>query len=286
MLARCPNCRATFSTEKSGQQTCPACGKPLIVPEQPVLAASLPPVGNSPGLGDPPSGNAPPPGTPWESRPMSLQSWWATMTLALFEPDTLYAQARLDKRREQTIFAVATFSVFSISGNLLEAVIMRPQQERWLAQVKELAGDRLPGWVMKYLEQSQHQGAGQMVFGFLLAPLIAFLFIYSNAGVTHACANILGQNKRGFEATFAACAYSMAPMVLLAVPACGNPIAVIWTIVLTGVGMKRMHGLTTGGATATALVPYLVLCCGMCLFVIIGVSVLSQVLAGGGTISP
>jgi len=55
MLARCPNCRNTFSTDRSGRQECPACGKPLVVPEQ----AAAPSAPGEVGPGE---------GTPWERR--------------------------------------------------------------------------------------------------------------------------------------------------------------------------------------------------------------------------
>ena len=73
----------------------------------------------------------------------------------------------------------------------------------------------------------------------------------------------LRQAKRGFAATFAACAYGCAPLVLLAIPECGSIVAVIWLVVLTGIGMKVTHGISAGGAAAAVLVPYFVLCCAI-----------------------
>ncbi len=151
MLARCPTCRATFSTERTGQQSCPACGKPLFVPDvQPVLAATATPgqPGDSPGPrfseapGEP---SAPQPGTPWERRPELplLQAWMETVTLALFEPGKLFSLARFDKRAEQTSFAVLTFSVFSIIGQLLEQLLIGPQQEKMMAQLKETFSEQI-----------------------------------------------------------------------------------------------------------------------------------------------
>ena len=79
----------------------------------------------------------------------------------------------------------------------------------------------------------------------LLTPPIVFVFLYVNAAVTHACATLLGQNKRGFSATFAACAYGCAPLVLLAIPGCGESVAIVWTAILTGIG-TLCHNLRSG----------------------------------------
>ncbi len=80
---------------------------------------------------------------------------------------------------------------------------------------------------MKLLESSQHRSVGTTVFALLLAPLVGLIFLYANAFVTHLCAMLFGQNKKGFPATFVACAYAMAPAVLFAIPGCGQPVALV-----------------------------------------------------------
>src|SRR5205823_13600753 len=97
----------------------------------------------------------------------------------------------------------------------------------------------------------------------LLTPVFTFVLLYVNAAVTHGIAAILGQAKRGFPATFAACAYACAPLVLLAIPACGSIVGLIWLVVLTSIGLKVTHRISTGAAAAAVLAPYFVLCCVM-----------------------
>jgi len=275
MLARCPTCRETFSTDKTGQQACPACGKPLFVPEAPpVLAAPVATLGGPagfPSLGGPAGPEiADLPGTPWERRPElpALSAWFETVKLALFEPGQLFARARLDRIGQQTSFAVITYGLFSVVGQLLSLGIGGPSQDKVLAQLHQLHG-KLPDWLERYLEKSVQRSLAENLFIVALAPLAAFLFLWINAGVTHLCAIIFGQNRRGFAATFAACAYAMAPAVLCAVPACGSLVAVLWIIVLTGIGLKVTHGMSTGGATATTLGPYLFICCASCLLIVL-----------------
>jgi hypothetical protein len=98
----------------------------------------------------------------------------------------------------------------------------------------------------------------------LLAPLFAVVFIYLNAGVTHLFGKLIGDAKKDFDSTFAAAAYACAPVVLVAIPGCGGIVALVWTIVLTGVGMHLMHGMTPGRAVASVLGPYLFICCSCC----------------------
>ena len=261
MLARCPSCRNTFSTDRSGRQECPVCGKPLVVPEQPQAAVAALPVAEAPP--------AAPSGTPWERRDElgAFRAWSQTLQQALFEPGKLFASARLDRGGAQLGFAVVTTSVFWAVGQILERAVLsgqRDQLRRLLATLSD--NPQVSPLLQKMIDaQAQANSWGWTVGLSLLTPLFSFVFLYLNAGFTHGVALLLGQSKKGFAATFAACAYASAPLVLLAVPACGSIIAVIWLVVLTGIGMKETHRISSGGAAATVLAPYALFCCLMVL---------------------
>lgn len=254
VLARCPSCHNTFSTERTGRQICPVCGKPLVVPEPPAA-----PGAPTAELVSEPSG------TPWERRgELGFWTGWSrTVQQALLEPGRLFASARLDKGGAQLGFAVFTSSVFWAIGQILERLMLRGQTDRMRELIAAVAQNPDVAPVLqRMLEvQSRASSPGAVLALAALTPIFTFVMLYLSAGVTHAVAAVLGQAKRGFPATFAACAYACAPLVLLAVPACGSIVGVIWLVVLTGIGMKVTHRISTGGAAASALVPYFVLCC-------------------------
>ena len=250
MLARCPNCRNTFSTDHAGRQDCPVCKKPLLVPEP-----EAPPKAEILTEAQ---------GTPWERRlDLGLwTAWWQTVQQALLEPGKLFGSARLDRGTSQLGFAMLTASVFSVIGQLFGAVLSRGQEammQRWLDQFPA-DSPFMPG-LKALVEMQRNRGVFSFLLAALFTPLVSLVFIYLNAAVTHAAALLFGQAKRGFPATFAACAYVCAPLVLCAVPACGGVIAVVWLVVLTGIGMKVTHGISAGGAAASTLGPYLACCC-------------------------
>jgi hypothetical protein len=257
VLARCPSCRNTFSTERAGRQFCPVCGKPLVVPEPPFAPGGTQDAG-------PVAGQA---GTPWERR-KDLGFWngWAqTMQQALLEPARLFASARLDRGAAQLGFAVFTTSVFWALGQIVEGVLLRGQRDQLRRMLASLPHDPQLSPLLQRLMDAQAQASapGWVIAFALFTPLCTVVFLYLNAGVTHAFAALMGQAKRGFAATFAACAYACAPLVLLALPACGSVIALVWLIVLTSIGVKITHGISAGAAAASVLAPYLVLCCLM-----------------------
>lgn len=257
VLARCPTCRNTFSTDRPGRQDCPVCGKPLVVPEQPPAVVPA-----SPATG--PAPDSTPGGTPWERRAELglVQAWARTVQQALFEPGRLFAAARLDRGRAQLGFAVLTISVFWAVGQILDRALLSGQREQMRRILGAVADNPdLAPLLRRMFERTSSWGS---VIGLaLFTPLLAYLILYLNAAVTHGFALLLGQSRRGFAATFAACAYACAPLVLLAIPACGSIVAVVWLVVLTGVGMKETHRISGGGAAATVVAPYGLFCCLM-----------------------
>jgi hypothetical protein len=187
---------------------------------------------------------------------------------ALFEPAKLFGSVRLTESRRQLSFALWTGSVFTILGQLLDRFVLGPQQEQTRKLVESMlgrSGQALSPTLKRLLEATNQNSPGVTLLVALLAPVFVLAFVYLNAGVTHGFALLLGQNKKGFDATFAACAYGLATAVLLAIPGCGSVIALVWYVVLVSAGMKLVHGSSTGGAVMTVLAPYLLLCCGFCL---------------------
>ena len=257
VLARCPSCRNTFSTDRPGRQDCPVCGKPLVVPEPP--AAS--PAAGTGDLGLEPSG------TPWERRAELgfFTAWMQTLQQALLEPAKLFASARRDKGAAQLGFAVLNTSVFWALGQILERPLLIGQRDQLRRVLEGMSGNPDVAPMVERLLKAQLLASSPswVVALALLTPVFTFVLLYVNAAVTHGIAAILGQAKRGFPATFAACAYGCAPLVLLAIPACGSIVGLIWLVALTGIGMKVTHRISAAGAAASVLAPYFVLCCLM-----------------------
>jgi len=265
VLARCPSCRNTFSTERTGPQDCPACGKPLVVPDAPAAVPS--------GTQSPSQAGATSPeeqGTPWERRAQigAWRAYWETLVQALFEPGRLFRSARLDRGAAQTGFAVLTVSVPWFLGQMLDRLLLRP----WTQRLMERLGASGPfAPLLQKLAAAGHDNSPRTaVLVALLTPLLVVVGLYVNAAVTHAAAVLLGQARRGFAATFAACAYACAPLVLLAIPGCGGIVGAVWVAVLTGVGLKETHRMQPGGAAAAVLAPYVLLCCATCALAMLG----------------
>jgi hypothetical protein len=96
-------------------------------------------------------------------------------------------------------------------------------------------------------------------------PMVAFgLFVYSpflkakgfllKAGLLHGVLMLVGGNRLGFEATFRVSAYGEAAGILALVPACGGPIGLIWSLVVTIIGLYSIHETEPWRAVVAVLV--------------------------------
>ncbi|SDB04259.1 hypothetical protein SAMN05660653_00201 [Desulfonatronum thiosulfatophilum] len=86
-------------------------------------------------------------------------------------------------------------------------------------------------------------------------PAILTLLLYVMAVLVHSCLNLVGGATRGFEGTFRALTYGSAPMVMTIVPIIGPLIGAIWSLVVTFLGYKHIHGTTTAKVILAMLLP-------------------------------
>lgn len=101
----------------------------------------------------------------------------------------------------------------------------------------------------------------------VVAPLLAPLALFLNAGLVHLGCLIFGCARNGFPATFRAVAYGQGPAILGAVPILGSVAGTIWSLVLWVIGISRLQRTSVGLAALAVLVPLalvaLVGCCGL-----------------------
>jgi hypothetical protein len=130
-----------------------------------------------------------------------------------------------------------------------------------------------------------HQPPREIAFGFgasvaiaaaivVSSPVAAFIHLFLYTAVYHLFLWILGGNRKGFEATFRAFAYSQGPQLLQIIPFLGSLATFIWHIVLFIIGLKKLHQASTGQAVATVFLP-LVLLCGLTFLLIAGIVALA-----------
>ncbi len=208
MLARCPNCRVVFNAERTGQQNCPTCGKPLVVPEQPAQPVAATPLDPPAGLPDFSRRRSEPKPTARRREPLGAAPRAALLhrlagddeARALRAEQALLAPRSSTKTGEQTTFAVLTYSVFAIieqsprtpDDRRAAGRALQPFQGEARQQHSRLGCSPI-------LQSSQHPSIGAQLLSLLVAPLIALVFLYLNAAVTHFFAMIFEAEQEGLR---------------------------------------------------------------------------------------
>lgn len=220
-LSRCPNCGYQADADESD---CPLCGSPLDGREE---------VGEASG------------------RPAASGAAWDRAE-GRFPEDFLRAW------KESVFSPAAYFSALRPGGSLWRAILYYLVLSLLGAGLSVvwslwLGGPGQAGGVYESLGLSTER---IQLLLFLAAPFLALVFLAFFTLVYHFLVALLVEGRRGMRETARVLCYAWSgPQVFQAVPLVGGLIASVWSVVLLVVGIREMHGTSTGRAAAVALIP-------------------------------
>jgi hypothetical protein len=91
---------------------------------------------------------------------------------------------------------------------------------------------------------SHLEGESQGLWIIFLAPLLAGLSLFVNAGLLHLFLRLVGGARAGFAATFRVLAYANAGGIFYLVPSLGVAVGGLWSLVVTVAGLAASHGVS------------------------------------------
>lgn len=97
----------------------------------------------------------------------------------------------------------------------------------------------------------------QAALALILYPFEATFFLFLDTVINHLFLRLFRADTKGFEGTFRAEAYSTAPMLLMAVPFIGLPMAMIGMTVYKFLGLRHVHGASAKQVLAVLILPVL-----------------------------
>jgi len=121
-----------------------------------------------------------------------------------------------------------------------------------------LAGSSLQMFVAEDLEEVI-KGPLYSFLAFLFSPVMVATLVFLKAGLIHLVLMLVGGNKLGFEATFRVAAYGEAAGIMAMLPFCGGVIGVLWSLLITIVGLYSIHETEPWRAVLAVVAP-MVLC--------------------------
>jgi hypothetical protein len=90
-------------------------------------------------------------------------------------------------------------------------------------------------------------------------PFQEAIAIFIGSAIIHLCLMIVGGNNNGYKTTFRAIAYSYSGFLFGIIPFIGLFIGGIYTIILTIIGVREGHAISTGKAVLAVLLPVIVI---------------------------
>ncbi len=95
------------------------------------------------------------------------------------------------------------------------------------------------------------------LFGFFLSPFANLILLGLAAVAVHLCVRLFTNGNRSMTATTRIICYASGPALLSIVPWAGELLGWLWSVVLLAIGVREVHGTTTGRAALAVLLPLL-----------------------------
>jgi hypothetical protein len=92
----------------------------------------------------------------------------------------------------------------------------------------------------------------------IFVPLTIIFSLFLGSIVTHVCLMIVGGNKKGFQTTFRAISYAFSGNLFAIIPFIGSTIGGIYFLILTIIGLRESHAISTGKAVLAVFLPLIV----------------------------
>jgi hypothetical protein len=105
------------------------------------------------------------------------------------------------------------------------------------------------------------QGGPGLLIQLVVGPVALAIGLMLASAINHLVLKLVGGAKHEFEATFRVVAFSKATSLVSLVPVCGPVGAVVWSAIVSIIGLQTVHETTLGKAAAAVLLPVLVACC-------------------------
>jgi len=97
-----------------------------------------------------------------------------------------------------------------------------------------------------------------MMLLIILVPLAIIFSLFLGSIVTHVCLMIVGGNKKGFQTTFRAVSYAFSGNLFAIIPFIGSTIGALYFLILTIIGLRESHTISTGKAVLAVFLPLIV----------------------------
>lgn len=253
----CPKCNRAISLDY-GQDKCPHCnelvGTDTVIKKAP---EGLHPPSSEPSnplvtiTEDP---DRPP---TWDDEGPFFTRLWNTFVATMFHPSTFFSQTPTDAGIGKPLLYALIVGSFGMIFAVIWQFIFLALEVPFFSPKQSEMSPMMPALFTPII----------LVVWAVLSPIFIIIWSFIYSGILHLSLMIIKGDEQGFEATYRTVAYSTSTYVFNLIPFCGGIIGGIWQIVITIIGLKEAHGISTGKAVVAWILPIIFCCgCGIALF--------------------
>ena len=167
-----------------------------------------------------------------------------------------------DTVRRVVLQPVGFFAGLPRSGSLLNPLIFAlicTEVSVILGGILRLAGVR-EGFVAGYgFQVPENQDFGEFIGSVIFGPIGGAISVFVIAGIAHLLVRlVVGATNSGFGATFRVASYASVTSLVSWIPIIGGLLGLYGIYLSVVVGIREMHGTTTGKAVLVVVIPVIV----------------------------
>ncbi|NLI16760.1 MAG: hypothetical protein GX409_10800 [candidate division Zixibacteria bacterium] len=268
MIQYCQRCGHTSESE-SGVKYCPYCGSPFEATSETAPVVSLGESGNTGQSQTPPSEQPPIYYVPWEDKKSLgfLGALFETWKESCFNPQKFFEKMSVKGGIGNPLLYALIIGFIGTIFQVTYSQIFNQMFDfaKWLPSMSS-------SFDYDFVEFNQRIQSYSNIISLFIFPFAATAGFFIWSGIIHLLLSIFGWEKHDYEASFRIVTYSEGPAFFRIIPIIGDIIAPIWQIVLTIIGISKVHKTSIGNAILVVILPTLIVCACCCfsLFWLIG----------------
>lgn len=247
----CPKCNRAISLDY-GQDKCPHCnehvGTDTVIKKVP---EGLQPPSSEPSSPSATITEDPDRPPTWDDDGPFFSRLWNTFVATMFHPGTFFSETPTDAGiGKPLLYSLIVGSIGMVSAFIWQLAFLALEVPFFSPPQNEMS-PMMPALFTPLI----------LAVWAVLSPILIIIWSFIYSGILHLALMMVKGNEQGFEATYRTVAYSTSTYLFNLIPFCGGIIGGIWQIVITIIGLKETHGISTGKAVVAWILP-IIFCCG------------------------
>jgi len=264
MTQQCQRC-GQISETASGIKFCPYCGAPFEEAEEMTQIMPSPESNNTGQSQSPPQEQPPIYYVPWEDKKNLgfLGPLFETFKESCFNPSQFFEKLPVKGGIGNPLLYALIMGFIGMIFQVTYSQMFSQMFDftKWLPPMSR-------SFDYDFVELNRRIQSYSNVFSLFIFPFAATAGFFIWSGIVHLLLTMFGWKKHDYESSFRIVTYSEGPAFFRIIPFVGDIVAPVWQLVLTVIGISKVHKVSIGKAILVVILPAVLLCVCCCSMII------------------